>query len=117
LSQFDYVQSLLEATTLFGATEDRPGGIVLLDQVNPLPYILNRPPPRGGNLWLDTGFPWPSADTMFKEADHVLIPKLSTAVDVTREAVRRYDAYLAQYFPLRSESPAWILLSRHPSPG
>lgn len=116
LSQFDYVQSLLEAASLFGVAEGRPGGIVLLDQVNPLPFMLDRRPPRGGNLWLDTGFPWPSAETMFRDANYVLIPKLSTAADVTREAVRRYGAYLARYFPLRSESPGWTLLSRRPAP-
>lgn len=114
LSQFRYVQTLLEAATLFEGPNRRPGGIVLLDQVNPLPFVLGRPPPRGGNLWLDVGLPWQSSEVMFEDANYVLIPKFSTYDDVTNEAIARYGAYLRRNFPVRLETPSWTLLSRAP---
>lgn len=112
LSQFRYVQTLLEAAALFEGTNQRPGGIVLLDQVNPFPFVLGRPPPRGGSLWLDTELPWQSAERMFEDGNYVLIPKFSTYDEVTNEAVARYGSYLAQHFPVRLETPSWTLLSR-----
>lgn len=112
LSQFEYVETLLEAAALFSDAQARPGGIVLLDQVNPLPFVLGRPPPRGETLWLHTSFPWPRAETMFADANYVLIPKFSTDDAVTKEAVARYGPYLAEHFPVRAESRSWTLLGR-----
>jgi hypothetical protein len=112
LSQFEYVQTLLEAAALFAEPEGRPGGIVLLDQVNPLPFMLGRPAPRGGSLWLDTDFPWQPAEAMFAEANYVLIPKFSTYDSVTTEATKRYSAYMTEHFPIRTETRSWILLGR-----
>ena len=116
LSQFAYVQTILEAAALFDEVEGRPGGIVLLDQVNPLPFALGRPPPRGVSLWLDTGLPWQPAGPMFADADYVLIPKFPTYSEVTDEAVARYGAYLTQHFPGRLETRSWTLLSRRTKP-
>ncbi|MCF8531843.1 MAG: hypothetical protein K9G48_02460 [Reyranella sp.] len=116
LSQFAYVQTILEAAALFDEAERRPGGIVLLDQVNPLPFVLGRPPPRRGNLWLDIGFPWQPAEAIFEDANYVLIPKYSTYGELTAAAVSRYGTYLAQHFPGRTETASWTLLSRHTGP-
>jgi hypothetical protein len=111
VSQADYVRAILEAATLL---ERAKGGIVLFDQVNPLPFILGVPPQRGANLWLDVDFPWPSAEAMFAGIGHVLIPKAPTHAAVTRKAVELYGPYMAERFPVRSEGTGWIVLSRGP---
>lgn len=111
ISQRDYVRSILEAAALL---ERATGGIVLLDQVNPMPFVLGVPPPRGASLWLDLAFPWPSAEAMFAGIDHVLIPKAPTYAAVTRKAVELYGPYIAERFPVRRESARWIVLDRAP---
>ena len=121
VSEFEYVQTRLEAAALFdgggsGAPQGRPGGIVLLDQVNPLPFMLGRPPLRGGSLWLDPLFPWPPDEVLFADANFVLIPKFSTSLATTRAALGRYGNYLEAHFPARSETRSWILLGRRAKP-
>jgi hypothetical protein len=66
--------------------------VVLLDQANPLPFMLGLEPPRGGNLWSGAAAPVQPAEQVFAGADCVLIPKFST-----------YD----------EESQSWFLLRRH----
>jgi hypothetical protein len=114
IDQDDYVASILEAARLLAETRDGGQGVVLFDQVNPLPFMLGQPPRRGARLWLDPTFPWPTPEAMFKGANYVLIPKQPTYAAVTEEALRRYQPFLSQNFPKRQESPRWILLSRAP---
>ncbi len=116
LSQYEYIQTLLEAAALFDGHPDRTGRILLFDQVNPLAFVLGRPPARGVTLWMDTEFPWQPAETMFADVDFVLVPKRSTYAELTEEAVVRYGPYLHAHFPVRLESPHWTLLSRHSRP-
>ncbi|CAN5733078.1 hypothetical protein BH11PSE3_BH11PSE3_41450 [soil metagenome] len=112
LSQYEYIQSILEAAALFEPLP--PGGILVLDAVNPLPFALGWAPARGASLWMDTGFFWRPAQAMFADAQYVLIPKFSTYADLTNEAYKRYGDYLARHFPVRSESRSWTLLRRAP---
>jgi hypothetical protein len=112
LSQYDYVQSIMEAAALFDDRPDRYGPVLVLDQVSPMSFVLGRRPPRGTALWMDTSFPWQPAEVALAEVRHVLVPKLSTYVDLTDEAVARYGNYLEAHFPERSETPNWLLFSR-----
>jgi hypothetical protein len=112
LTQFEYLQTILEAQELLSKPGIRPGGIALLDQVNPLPFVMNWPPPRGGSMWFAPNFPWRTAESTFAEVDYVLIPKFSTYHAVTEEATRRFEPYLGTHFPVRSESRSWIMLRR-----
>jgi hypothetical protein len=112
VSQAAYVDSLLEAAALFGPASGRSGGIQLLDQVNPMAFVLGRPAPRGVALWMDLEFPFQPAATSFAEVSHVLIPKLSTYAELTAAAVAHYGGYLAAHFPDRTETRHWVLLSR-----
>ena len=112
LSQYEYVTTLLEAAGLFDDEKGRPGGIAVLDQVNPLPFMLGRRPPNGVHLWLAPEFPWPAPAAMFAEADHVLVPKFSTNVKSTEVALARYGSYVEEHFPVRLETRSWILRSR-----
>lgn len=116
LSQYEYVQTILEAAAMFHERQDRPGAVLVLDQVSPLSFVLGRPPARGGTLWMDTAFAWQPAEVALAEVAHVLVPKLSTYPGLTEEAVARYGAYLEAQFPLRSESPGWFLFSRPAKP-
>jgi hypothetical protein len=97
---------------LLSKAHGRHGGIVVLDQVNPFPFMLRLPPPRGGNLWWGPDAPRRAPETIFAEADCVLIPKFPTYGLWTQQALAWYGPYLSQHFPFRSESASWILLSR-----
>lgn len=113
LSQNEYAETLAEAVALFeGNPQWGEGGIVLFDQVNPMPFILKRVPPRGVTLWLDKAFPWQPAEAMLGDARYVLIPKFSTYRAVTLLAGERYRSYLAEHFPHRTETRSWVLLAR-----
>ena len=112
VTQFEYLQTILEAEQMLSGADLRPGGIALLDQVNPTPFVMNWAPPRGGSMWLAPTFPWRTAEESLAEVEYVLIPKFSTYRDVTEEATRRFGTYLTTYFPVRSESRSWIMLRR-----
>jgi hypothetical protein len=118
LSQFEYVETLLEAAALFGDDPDPHTRIVLLDQVNPMPFMLGLAPPKGGNLWYGPGLKWRSPAEIFTDADIVLVPKFPTFGSSTAEAVRRYGAALARDFPVVShELPSWTVMRRAAPPG
>ena len=115
LSSSEYVETLLDAVALLGKAHRRRGRIAVLDQVNPFPFMLGVTPPRGGNLWWGPDAPKRPPETIFAEADCVLIPKFSTYGLWTQQALAWYGPYLRQQFPFRSESASWILLSRGPT--
>jgi hypothetical protein len=112
LSPAEYASTLLEAAGVLQSARYVPGKIALLDQVNPLPFMLGWKPPRGGNLWSGPGAPMQPADKLFADVDYVLIPKFSTYVAWTERAQLEYGPYLAQAFPVRQETRSWVLLSR-----
>jgi len=112
VSQYEYAQSLLDAAALFDDPARRDSAIVVLDQVNPLSFVLRRPPPRGGALWLDLSFPWRSAEEALGDAAHVMVPKFPTYRAVTRAAFERYRSYIAGNFPVHAENRSWLLYSR-----
>lgn len=113
LTQFEYVETLLEAAALFGSDPDPHTRIVVLDQVNPLPFMLGFAPPNGGNLWYGPGLKWRPPAEVFADADVVLVPEFPTYGGSTAEAVRRYGAALARDFPVVShELPSWTVMRR-----
>lgn len=112
LTPAEYVETLLEAAALFESGRLRPGGIVVLDQVNPLPFMLGVAPPRGGMLWSGWGVPIRPAESVFADADHVLIPKFPTYSPWIETAMDAYCEHLGARFPHRLETPSWIVLSR-----
>ena len=112
LTAAEYVETLLEAADLLSDKRYPPGGIVLLDQVNPLPFMLGIKPPRGDNLWSGLERPIRPAQALFADASYVLVPKFSTALAWTDRAYAEYAGYLAIHFPHRVETKSWILFSR-----
>lgn len=112
LSPFEYVETIMEAAALLQDGRHLPGNVVLLDQINPLPFMLGIEPARGGNLWSGVGEPVPEASAVLGKADHVLIPKFSTYSDATEAAVLKYGAYMAAHFADREETQSWVMLNR-----
>jgi hypothetical protein len=89
----------------------------VLDQVNPLPFMLGLEPPRCGSLWSGAGAPTHSAEAYLGDADHVLIPKFTTNAAWTERAQSLYGVYLGRHFPHRVEGRSWFILSREaPAP-
>jgi hypothetical protein len=111
LSQYEYLEMMMEAVALL---EHAKGGIVVLDQVNPLPFMLGLPPTRGGNLWSGPSAPLQPADKLFAEAEYVLVAKVLSYSPWTRKALALYGPYLADTFPNRFETSSWIVYSRAP---
>lgn len=115
LSQYEYIETITEAAALLAGPRYRPGGVAILDQVNPLPFMLGWRPPRGETLWSGAGMPMQSPEALFADVDHVLIPKFSSYSPGTAAARAKYGAYLANHFPMRRETQSWIVVSRAPA--
>jgi hypothetical protein len=112
LSAFEYVETLIEAADILSDKRYPTGGVVVLDQVNPLPFMLGIEPPRGDNLWSGLERPIRPAEALFADASYVLVPKFSTDTAWTSRAYAEYGAYLAEHYPDRVETPSWTLFSR-----
>lgn len=116
VSQYEYVVTLIEAADLVSLRsqkDDRTAPhIALLDQVNPLPFMLGLPPARGGNLWSIWNRPLPDPEQYLGSADYVLIPKFSTAPSWTAALVDHYRLYLEDHFSHVADTDAWVLLAR-----
>jgi hypothetical protein len=113
LADYEYVLVLLEAADLLGAHE--PGGIALLDSVNPLPFMLGLKPPRGANLWSAWNAPVRSAPEYLADVRYVLIPKFPKGPDWTADLVGLYGSYLQEHFRQAAETRSWLLLIRSPT--
>ncbi len=107
-----YVQTLIEAASLFAGDRRGRAKILVIDQVNPMPFMLGYPPPRGGSLWLWPDMPPRPVDDVFGDVDVVLIPKFSTYSRATLTAVATYEDHLLRTFPVQEQSPSWTILSR-----
>jgi len=112
LSPYEYIETLTEVAALLERHGLATGKIAVLDQVDPLPFMLGLEPPRGGNLWSGAGAPTPSPEDYLADADCVLIPKFTTNFAWTEQAKAAYDAYLAAHFPTRIDGSMWTVMSR-----
>jgi hypothetical protein len=112
LSPAEYIETIVEAAALLGDGRHCRGGIVVLDQVNPFPFMLAWPPSHGANLWSGPGAPMRPADEIFADATYVLLPKFSTYGAWTELARLDYGPYLLENFRAREETQSWIVLSR-----
>ena len=110
LTDYEYLQTLLQAADLL---EHRPpGGIALLDSINPLPFMLGREAPRGANLWSTWNAPVRSASTYLADVRYVLVPKFSLNPRWTEDMMRLYRDYLSEHFSTAAETSCWTLLIR-----
>lgn len=116
MSQVHYLETILEAVELFQGELTLPGGVLILDQVNPLPYALGRAPPRGGNLWMGLGYPRQPAAKVFGDVDYVFVPKFSTLHELTDDYLATYREYLTRNYAIKLVSHSWTVLARRESP-
>ncbi|MFX9097125.1 hypothetical protein ABTN72_18775, partial [Acinetobacter baumannii] len=86
-------------------------------RVNPLPFMLGAPPPRGGYLWWEPTLPARPAELLLGDADHVLLPRHFTTPAFESLVATHYADYLARHFPYRRETGHWTVLSRRPPVG
>jgi hypothetical protein len=112
LEQAEYLETLLEAAAVLS---DRSQRVFVMDQVNPMPFVLGYPPPRGSVLWLGPDAPRRSAEDTFGDVDVVLVPKYSTYAPTTALLLDIYDEYLRRQFPARTDTPRWTFLRRQGS--
>src|SRR5262249_10590194 len=77
LSQREYIKTILALADFLRDREAASARTVVIDQVNPLPFVLGTPAPRGGNLWSgDTA--WRPPEEALHEVDYVAIPRFPT---------------------------------------
>lgn len=108
-SQADYVSSLLRAAAL---VDGRPTRLQVIDQVNPLPFALGFPAPRGGLLWLGPTAPPRTAEELLGDVDVVLIPGHSSNPGVTAMVLDVCRPYLDAHFPVQTTAGDWTILRR-----
>jgi hypothetical protein len=110
LSDYEYVLVLMDAADLLAGRQ--PGGIALLDSVNPLPFMLGVEPARGANLWSTWSAPKRPASEFLAGVRYVLVPKFSTSPQWTDDMMRLYGGYLEEHYRWATETRCWILLIR-----
>jgi hypothetical protein len=112
LSDYEYLVLLLEAADLMSTLQ--PGAVALLDNVNPLPFMLGLPPTRGANLWSGWSAPIRPADGYLADVRYVLVPKFPLTPPWTADLKNLYGRYLEDHFRQAAETRGWILLDRLP---
>jgi hypothetical protein len=110
LTDFEYVLSLMQAADLL--EKQPPGGVVLFDSVNPLPFMLGREALPGANLWSTWNAPRRPANEYLADVRYVLVPKFSLNPRWTEDLMQLYGDYLADHFTTADDAPCWILLTR-----
>jgi hypothetical protein len=112
LSQREYIKTILALADFLWNERAASAGIVVIDQVNPLPFVLGVPAPRGGNLWSGGGVDWQPPEEALREAHYVAIPRFPTEMGTVIEGLDAYREYLSTRFVQRYETPYWTVLER-----
>lgn len=94
--------------------------ILVLDTVNPFPFSLQLPSPRGGALFwhylrsVNDQF-HPTANSVFATTDLLLIPKRPIEITTADFLKRVYTSYLQENFQLIAEDSLWYLYGKKSS--
>jgi hypothetical protein len=115
LSQHEYVQTILELAELLRARDAAASSVVVIDQVNPLPFAMGARPPRWSNLWWAEDIALRAPEQAFGDADYVAIPRFPTRSAVVDDALTRYRQYLDAKFVPWLKSRYWTVLKRQDS--
>lgn len=96
--------------------------IFSMSYVNPFPFSLQLPSPKGAALWWDINLSFnkeffPQAETIFKDTDLVMIPKISSqdpgcCIDTVGLMKELYGDYLKTHFIEKDHSEVWTLLAK-----
>ncbi len=121
LRQGEYMTIVLDGLDDLGRVI-RPGeSVVTVDMSNPFSALLDARPAEGDWLSLhhDRTFSetvHPDAGTIFADADHVMIAKLSMLQTTADLADELYGEWLSANYPQRAETRYWVRYSRISSP-
>jgi hypothetical protein len=111
LTQQEYLKTILGLADWLRERDAASARVVIIDQVNPLPFVLGATAPRGGNLWAGD-LAWQPPEQEFQDADYVAIPRFPTQRAFMVEGLKAYGAYLSTRFARRWETPYWTILER-----
>ena len=111
-SESEYIKTILALADFLADEGAASARIIVIDQVNPLPFVLGASAPRGGNLWSGGGIAWQPPEQALGEADYVAIPRFPTQKDTLVEGLKTYQDYLSARFVQRYETPYWTVLQR-----
>ena len=111
LSQQEYIKTILALADLLRDEEAALARVLVIDQVNPLPFVIGAPAPRGGNLW-SGDIPWQPAEEALSDADYVAIPHFPTQRATLIGGLQVYKNYLSTHFVQQYETPYWTVLQR-----
>jgi hypothetical protein len=111
LSEQEYIRTILALADLLQDEKAASARIVVIDQVNPLPFVLGALAPRGGNLW-SGDVAWRPPEEALGDADYVAIPHFPTQRATLIGGLAAYKEYLSTYFARRYETPYWTVLER-----
>ena len=112
LTQHEYIKTVLALADFVQEKGIAAARIAIVDQVNPLPFVLGVTPPRGGNLWSGNGISWQPPEKAFRDSDYVAIPRFPTDRATLIDGLKVYGGYLSSQFVERYETPYWTLLER-----
>jgi hypothetical protein len=108
----EYVKTILALADFLREEGAASARIVVIDQVNPLPFVLGAEAPRGGNLWSRGDIAWRDPEDVFREADYVAVPRFPTRSETLIDGLHVYREYLSAHFVRLYETPYWTLLQR-----
>jgi len=86
--------------------------VLSMDYMNPFPYMLGRPAPRGDLLYWSfdrnvTPQNAPAARDLFADADWVMVPKLEAFNNSSAPKQRLYLAWITDHYQLEATSDWW----------
>jgi hypothetical protein len=118
---FEYAVQINDGIELLRGHVDRQSRILTMGCGNPFPFALELPLPRGtplawhpGRLMDDDHHP--SAEVVFQEATHVMVPRRTLGTTQTAGFLERaYGAYFREYFVRAADSAMWTLYVRKPT--
>jgi len=112
LSQYEYIQTVLELVEFLRTHGAAASSVVVIDQVNPLPFAMGARAPRRGNLWWAKEIAWRPPEEAFGDADYVAIPRFPTSNIVVEQALTHYQEYFATEFTPSFARRYWTVLKR-----
>jgi hypothetical protein len=96
--------------------------VLTLGYVNPFPFALGRPSPRGSSLSFWVGYTISAGNyfppsSLFAEADAVMVPTVECQAKPTTDALlAQYNPVLQRDYELRAKSGYWQLYVKRSSP-
>jgi hypothetical protein len=113
LTQYEYVQGILDLAAVLRSHELPVSSVVVLDQVNPLPFAMGAVAQHGSYLWWgNESGGWLSPETLFGQCDYIAIPHFPTDGVLLGQALDRYQSYFAAEFTPWHESQRWTVIKR-----